>query len=350
MTVSKPVRQEITTFIETTGRTQAFAIVDVPARVEGFLLEMKFEPATAVKKDQILFVIEKDDYEAQRDQAHADLEAAKADRGKAESDLERFEEALKSNAVSKVQVTQAKAELLRSEAAVLGAKAALRRAALSLSYCDVRSPIDGLVGRNLIDVGNLVGPGDKTPLTTVVSREPMYCYFEVPENYVNFALQKLAEKSEAERAGKKKEEVIIRIALPHETDSYPHEGVVDWGDNRVDPSTGTLRARGLFPNKDRRLYSGVYARVRIIGDKVPNAILVKHAALSIDLGGRYLLLVGDKDLVERRYVKLGQIEGDMIVVEDGLEGDETYISEGLIRARPGLPVRTEAESAKPDAK
>jgi len=342
--VSKPVRRDIVQFFEATGRMQAIASVEVPARVLGFLQEMNFEPGTRVKKDQILFVIEKDDYEAQRDQAVANVAASEAEQEKAKSDLERFEEALKSNAVSKVQVTQAKAELLRSDAAVLSAKALLRRAALSLSYCDVRSPIDGLVGRNLIDVGNLVGPGDTKPLTTVVSRVPIFCYFEIPEQFVNEALVRQAAKSKAEKEGRKRKDTIIRIALPHEK-NFPHEGYIDWADNTVDEGTGTLRARGVFENKEMLLYSGVFARVRIILDTVPNSILVKYAALSIDLGGRYLLIVGENDVVERRYVKLGQIEGEEVVITDGLDGSESYISDGLIRARPGLPVRTQDAAA-----
>ena len=157
VTVSQPERRDVTEYITMTGHTRAIADVEVRARVLGFLEKMNYEPGKLVEKGQILFEIEKDDYQAQVQRAEAELAAANADQERAESDLARFEEALKSNAVSKVQVTQARAELLRAEASIIGAQASLKRAKLSLSYCDVRAPIAGLVSRNLVDVGNLVG-------------------------------------------------------------------------------------------------------------------------------------------------------------------------------------------------
>jgi len=361
VTISQPERRDVMEYITMTGHTRAIADVEVRARVLGFLEKMNYEPGKPVEKGQILFEIEKDDYQAQVQRAEAELAAANADQERAESDLARFEEALKSNAVSKVQVTQARAELLRAEASIIGAQASLKRAKLSLSYCDVRAPIAGNVSRNLVDVGNLVGPDmkDAALLTTVVQRKPIFAYFDIPEQYVNYALERQAERE----AHGGERNVVVEVALPGK--EFEHKGMVDWVENRVDSATGTLRARGVFHNERGLLYSGVFVRVRVEVGVRKNAILVEDAAIQIDLGGKYLLLVNDKDTVERRYVSALQSIGAMRVLapredekvsEDGvpiaagarkgLEGTERYISDGIVKARVGLPVRAETAGTK----
>jgi len=361
VTISQPERRDVTEYITMTGHTRAIASVEVRARVLGFLEKMNYEPGKLVEQGQILFEIEKDDYQAQVQRAEAELTAAEADQEKAKSDLERFEEALKSNAVSKVQVTQARAELLRAEAAIIGAQASLKRANLSLSYCEVRAPIAGLVSRNLVDVGNLVGPDQKDAalLTTVVQRQPIYAYFEIPEQFVNYALERQAEREA--RGGKRN--VVVEVALPDR--AFEHKGMVDWVDNKVDSPTGTLRARGVFENDRGLLYSGVFVRVRVELGVRKDAILVQDAAIQIDLGGKYLLVVNDKDIVERRYITALQTIGAMrvlapreekVVSKDGvpvaegarkgLEGTERYITDGIVKARVGLPVRADSAGTK----
>jgi len=345
VTISDPEVRDVMTYMTTTGRTRAVASVEVRARVVGFLEEMKYEPGQMVKEGDLLFVIEKEDYAAQVEQAEAQLAATNADQEKAKSDLERFEEALKSNAVSKVQVTQARAELLRAEAAIVGAKANLRRANLSLSYCEVKSPIAGLVSRNLVDVGNLVAPDSKDAalLATVVAIQPIYCYFEIPEAFVNEALRRRAERAKAERDGKPRD-VVVEIALPDDTE-FAHSGLLDTVDNKVDTATGTLEARAVFKNEDTLLYSGVYVRVRTELGVQKGAVLVEEASLGMDLGGRFILVVGENNIVERRGVKLGQLEGKMRVILDGIKAGDRYVSDGIIRARPGLPVREDTAAA-----
>ncbi|MHC4938778.1 MAG: efflux RND transporter periplasmic adaptor subunit [Planctomycetota bacterium] len=333
VTIATPIRQDIVPYFQVTGRTRATEIVEIRARVTGFLEEMKYDVGTrGVKKGDILFVIEKTNYIAARDQAKADLEAAKATKERADSDFERFSKAAKTKAVSEVQVTMAKAQKLKAAAQVIAAEAALKQAELDLSYCDVRSPIDGQPNRNQVDVGNLVGPNDQALLTTVVRRKPIHVYFEVPEKYVNEALEARAKREKDPDAPPTK----VQVALPG--GDYRHEGIIDWAENMVDPSTGTLRARAVFDNKDGLLYSGVYVRVRIIGESIPNQILVREKAIGTDMGGKYLMVLDEKNVVERRYVELGQREGTMRVIRRGLEGNERYITIGVLRARPGLPV------------
>ena len=334
MTVATPVRKEIQPYDEVPGRTRATERVEIRARVTGFLEQMHYEVgAREVKAGDVLFTIEKTEYQAQRDQAFANLEAAKASLEKAESDLERFTEALKANAVSKVQVTQARAEKLKAEAEVLSAKSALQRAELNLSYCDVRSPIDGIPGRNLVDLGNLVGPQDVSVLTTVVKRSPIYVYFEVPEKYLN-AILRLRARSGTEE-GRPRDELEVRVATPGD-EGFPHVGAVDWAANEVDPNTGTLEARALLPNENCTLFSGVFVRVRLIGKPIPDQILVEERAIATDLAGKYVLSLDEKNVVQRKYIEIGQLEGRMRVVKSGLEGDERYVAVGVLRARPGL--------------
>ncbi|MEM8883495.1 MAG: efflux RND transporter periplasmic adaptor subunit [Planctomycetota bacterium] len=342
VTVATPVRQDLTEYVDVTGgRTRGTEIVQIRARVTGFLEKMHYKPGeTVVKEGDLLFTIEKDDYQAQVEQAKANLASAEASLEKAISDLARFEEALKSNAVSQVQVTQAKAEKLAADAAVMSAKATLKRAELELSYCDVRSPIAGFPGRNQVDLGNLVGPNNNALLTTVVKRRPIFVYFDIPEKWVNIALQRRAEmEKDPER------KTIVRVKTPDQ-ENYNYEGLVDWVDNSVDLNTGTLRARAVLENDNRVLYSGVFVNVRLQGDVKKDQILIEERAIATDLGGKFVFIVVDneqgKNIVERRYVTLGQREGKMRHIMKGLDGSERYIVAGGLRARPGFPVDPDA--------
>ena len=240
-----------------------------------------------------------------------------------------------------MQVTLAKAQALKAAAQVIAAEARLEQAELNLSYCDVRSPIEGIPNRNLVDIGNLVGPNERPLLTTVVARKPIFVYFEVPEKFVSEALRKRRVRQQDPDAPPTK----VKVALPG--GEFEHDGYVDWAENEVDTSTGTLRARAKFTNEDGLLYSGVYVRVRLVGDAEPNQILVQEKAIGTDMGGKYLMVLDDKNVVERRYVQLGQREGIMRVITKGLEGTERYITTGVLRARPGLaadPVEEKGES------
>jgi RND family efflux transporter MFP subunit len=233
----------------------------------------------------------------------------------------------------------------QGEANVKAAQAELDRARLDLGYTKVTSPIDGRVGRNLVDAGNLVGANENTLLTTVVQMDPMYVYFNVPER---FLLERVGERPKDER---RRPDIKFRVGLVNE-EGYPHEGVLDYIDNTVDPATGTIRVRGVVPNMEHLLFPGAFARVRIPEQRKAKeaALLVKERAIGTDLGGKYVLVVDEKNIVGHRPVELGGLsDGGLRVVTQGLEANERYIVTGLQRARPGRPVEPETEKAPASA-
>jgi RND family efflux transporter MFP subunit len=197
----------------------------------------------------------------------------------------------------------------------------------------VKSPIDGLVSRNYVDLGNLVGSGEATLLTTVRQIDPIYAYFEVSERFVARQLE--------ERGGHKNPETTddTPATLLLKETGLEVEGRVDSLENTVDPATGTIRVRGVFPNKDAKIFPGFFVHVRLPGELLENAVLVEEIAIGTDLGGRYVMVVGDDDIVERRYIEPGPLQEDKTrVILEGLEPGERYITVGLQRARPGMPV------------
>jgi RND family efflux transporter MFP subunit len=310
--------------------------------VAGFLERMSFVSGDTVKKGQLLFVIEPEPYKAQSDQAEASLKSAEANRARAQSDLERLEEAIKTNAVSQQDVTRARAELAQAEAAVLSSGAELDQARIQLAYTEVRSPVAGKVDRNLVDLGNLVGQAEATLLTTVVQMDPLWVYFDLPETLVlQFLgdLRRMGVEGVRDLEDEEIREAVRFFVGTQVEDGFPHEGHLDFLSNTVNAATGTVEVRGVVPNDDQLLLPGVFVRVRVPGRLMPDSILVSERAIGTDLGGKYVMVVGDENLVEQRYVELGPREDDgYVVVTGGLEGDESYIVSGLLRARPGLPV------------
>ncbi len=333
VTVALPEVRDVTVYEEFVGTTEAFQSANIRARVQGYLEKMTFEPSSFVRKGELLFVIEPEPYVALRDRAAAGLKAAEAGLRRAESDLERLELAVRTNAVSQQEVTRARAERDQASAAMLEAQAALTNAEIQLNYTSVKSPIDGMVSRNYVDLGNLVGAGEATLLTTVRQIDPIYAYFEVSERFVARQLEK--------RGGHRNPETTDEMpaTLLLEETGLEIEGRIDTLENTVDPETGTIRVRGIFPNKDAKVFPGFFVRVRLPGDFLEDALLVEESALGTDLGGRYLLIVGGDDLVEKRYIEPGPLQEDKTrVILSGLEAGERYIKEGLQRARPGMPV------------
>ena len=333
VTVATPTQRDVTVFQEFVGTTQARESVEIRARVQGFLDRIAFEPSTFVRKGTLLFVIEPEPYQALRDRAEAGLKAAEAGLRRAESDLERLEQAVETNAVSQQEVTRARAERDQASAGLLEAQAALTNAEIQLDYTTVESPIDGLVSRNLVDLGNLVGAGEATLLTTVRRIDPIFAYFEVSERFLARTLEERGGHTDPGTG----DEIPATLVLM-ET-GLEIEGKVDAVDNTVDPATGTIQLRAIFSNSDSKVFPGFFIRVRLPGEFLENALLVEETALGTDLGGRYLMVVGDGNVVERRYIEPGPLQKDgSRVVLQGLEPGERYISVGLQRARPGMPV------------
>ena len=288
------------------------------------------------------------------------LKSAEAELARAESDLKRVEQAVKTNAVSESDVDLARAQRDMARAAVLSAEAALDRAELQLSYTQVRAPITGQVGRNRVDRGNIVSGSERTVLTTVNRMQPMFVYFEAPEEIVLRALENIymttfkdleSSPSQSTRERFESGEATEAQVATLIDEDFPFTGPIDYVSNTVDAATGTIQIRAVLPNENMRLFPGLFVRVRIPIEVLEDAVLIREEALGTDLGGRYVYVVGEGNVVERRYVELGVVEPDgMVPILEGLDGTETYIVEGLLRARPGMPVTPEMVADTTEAK
>lgn len=344
VTVATPQRQNVVAYGEFTGTSRAIESAEIRARVSGELREMRFQPSSLVRKGELLFIIEQEQYQAARDEAYAALRSAQADSARAESDLKRIQLAIQSNAVSEQELDRAQAQRDMANATVLSAKARLDRAELDLSYTLVRSPITGVVSRNLVDVGNLVSASSATLLTTVNKMDPIFVYFEAPERHV---LRFLSERAKNTDAPIDRPEVIGQAFIGLSTEAgFPHEGYIDYVDNTVNPTTGTIQLRAVIPNPENVLFPGLFVRVRVPGATQSNSIVIDEKAVATDIGGKYIYVIGDNNIVEQRYIQLGDGQDNgTVVVRDGLEGDESYITNGILRARPGLPVTPVSENA-----
>lgn len=334
VTVANPATRTVTEYAEFTGRTAAFESVEVRARVPGELREMRFTPSQRVAAGEVLFVIEPEPYEAARDIAVATIQQWEAELARAESDLSRLEQALQTEAVSEQEVDRARADVKTAQANLAASQAALANAELELSYTRVRAPISGMVSRNLVDLGNLVGSGQNTLLTTVNRIDPIYAYFDISESIL---LEILAGRDVTIGEGPPRGEAAVFLGLGDEQ-GWPHQGVVDYIDNTVDASTGTIQVRGRFPNPTGKLFPGLFARIRVPKGELSDAVLVAEDAIGTDLGGKFVLVVGVDNVVELRHVELGPLQDDGMRVVTGLQASERYIVNGLQRARPGLPV------------
>jgi RND family efflux transporter MFP subunit len=341
--VATPEVRDVTDVAEFNGTTEAIRSVEIVARVQGFLEQIRFEPSTFVRRGQTLFVIEPEPFIARRDRAQANLESAEAALRRAESDLARLEQAVKTNAVSQQEVTRARAERDQAEAALLASRSELQNAEIELGYTTIKSPIDGLISRHLVDAGNLVGRGGSTVLATVRTIDPIYAYFEIDERLFARILEARGiNRGPSERLQGEPDATLIIRETGREV-----RGHIDSFDNTVDTSTGTIRVRGVFPNADARIFPGFFVAIQIAGEELKDAVVVEERAIGTDLGGKYLYVVGENNVAEQRYVELGPEEEGTVVVLKGVEPGERYIVEGLLRARPGLPVtpKTEAEGA-----
>ena len=349
VTVTKPERRDVQRYGESTGNTRAIEYAEIRARVSGTLEEMRFVPARFVEENDVLFIIEPEPYRASFDEAQAAVAATHAELARAESDLDRIQQAIQTNAVSQQDLDRAQATRDQADAAVLGAEARLVQASIDLRYTQVRTPVSGQVSRNYVDIGNLVGAGEATLLTTVTRIDPIFVYFDAPEQAVLRLVAAQRDTTLTEEQLARVGDVLVATA---EDVGFPHLGEIDFIDNTVNPATGTIEIRAVVANPENVLFPGLFVRIRVLGAIQPDAILVHERAIGTDLGGKYVLLVGDDNVVEQRNVVLGPIQDDgTVVIEEGLDGSEDYIVNGMLRARAGFPVtpQTEAEVAAAEA-
>jgi len=337
--VQKVAEEEIHEFDEYQGRIQAKESVDVRARVRGHLVEVNFTDGQIVKAGEVLLRIDPRTYKATYDQAVARRTAAQASQALAIADLDRTKQLFAKQVATQQDMDTALAKKAVADADVIKGDADVEAEKLNVDFCTIKAEIDGRVSRAIVTKGNLINSlGGETLLTTIVSIDPIEVYFDVDE----IAMQRYASSARAagiERLENIREAKIpVRIALGTDKD-FPHEGIVDFVDNKVDPSTGTILARGLLPNKDGALLPGFYAKVRVSGRaSVFQGVRVPDRAIATDLGVKYVLVVKDDNVVERRTVELGRMQDGQRVIKSGLKGGEHVIVSGLQRARPGSKV------------
>ena len=341
VTVAEPLQQEVTEYLEFTGNTRAFEEVELRARVAGFLDSMHFTPGTHVDLGDLLFVIDPREYEAELNASTAELNAGKAMEHRAKIEYDRAQRVYKKGAGRETDVVKWRGERDVALARIERAKAKLERAKLNLSYTRITAPISGRVSRNYVDIGNLVGEGEQTLLTTVSRWDPMFVYFNLNENdllrLMGMYRSRVQEKGyDPEEESDSQAEIPLFLGLANE-DGYPHEGIYDFAETGLDPSTGTLQLRGVFPNPGpvHVLIPGLFVRLRLPIDKRENALLVTERAVGSDQSGRFLLVVNSENVVEKRPIRSGQLVDGLRVIEEGLQPGEPVIVKGIQRARPG---------------
>lgn len=330
--------REITEWDEYTGRLEAVDSVEIRPQVSGYLQEVKFAEGKEVRKGELLFQIDPRPFQAELDRAVAQAEQSKTALELAQADLARAEKLQATRAMSQEEYDQRVAAVRNAAGALKATEAAVKVTRLNLEYTRIVSPIDGRVGRAEVTQGNLVSGGQggqATRLTTVVSLQPMYVYFEAAEQdylkYVDLARR-------GERPSSRDVNNPVMMAVGNETE-FTHAGYMDFVDNRVNAGTGTLTGRAVFPNPDRFLTPGMFVRVRLIGTAKYKGALINDRAIATDQDRRYVLVVGEGDKVEYRAIRTGPIFEGLRVVRDGVKAGDRVIVNGLQRVRPGMVVK-----------
>jgi RND family efflux transporter MFP subunit len=336
VTVSQPVTREVVELDEHTGRLEAVESVEIRARVSGYLQAVHFTDGVIVEKGALLFVIDPRPYQAELDRAKAASEQARARYERTQKDLARAQQLAKLRAISQEELDTRAADRREAEEAVQAARAAVEVARLNVEFTEVRAPISGRISRQLVTEGNLVngGTANSTLLTTIVSLDPIYAYFEVDErSYLKRArLLRAGNRTDARRA-----KTPVHLGLATET-GFPHEGQLDFIDNRLDPNTGTMTGRAIFRNRDLALVPGLFARIRLPGSSPYQALLIRDEAIGSDQTQRFALVVNGQNTVEYRKVELGPMIDGLRVIREGLNPEDWVIVNGVQRVRAGAKV------------
>lgn len=334
--VAQVLSQKITDWDEYTGRFQAIDTVEVRPRVSGYIDQVQFREGQPVKKGETLIVIDPRPYQADFDRAKAGLALAKAQRELATLEAERVHRLKDSGAVSQEEFDERLSALHQQEASVAGAQAEYDAAALNLSFTKVTAPIDGQASRAEVTRGNLVTGGNNggTLLTTIVSTDPMYVYFDGDEHaYLRY--NQLARAGE--RPSSRTFANPVRVGLANE-EGFPHEGYMDFVDNQLNVRTGTIRGRAVLDNKDGLFTPGMFARLQLLGTAEREAILIEERAIGTDQTQNFVLVVAADNKVEYRPVQLGRSIRGLRIVNKGLKAGDVIVVNGLQRVRPGTPV------------
>ena len=347
VTTRQPVQREIMEWNEYPARLDAVDMVEVRARVSGYLESVHFKDGALVNKGDLLFVIDPRPFQAELARQEAALNQAQTRLELASNDLVRAERLLKSRAISEEEADSRNKAKREAEAAVQSARAAVDAARLNVEYTRITAPICGRISRKLITEGNLVNgnQGQPTLLTTIVSLDPIYAYFDADERSI-LRYDRLAREGRLASLGTGK--VPCELELANEK-GFPHKGTIDFVDNRVNPGTGTLRVRGLFPNPapDYVLQPGFFARVRVPGSAKYPALLIPDDAVGTDQGQKFVYVVNEQSTAEYKLVKLGPVVDGLRVVRDGLASNDWIIVNGLMTVRPGVKVKAERSTGDP---
>jgi RND family efflux transporter MFP subunit len=348
VTVSQPVSREVVEWEEYTGRLEAVESVEVRARVNGYLQSIHFKNGTTVKQGDLLFVIDPRPYQAELERARAELGLANARLERTGKDLARAQMLVRSRAVSEEEVDTRVSEQRQAQESVQAARATVNAAQLNVEFTQVRAPISGRISRNLVSVGNLItgGTTQSTVLTTIVSLDPIYCYFEADERSYLKGLRQVRNGDQTNGRGGKQP---VYVALADEA-NFPHQGSIDFVDNRLDQSTGTITVRAVLPNPDLFLAPGLFARLRLPAGGKYKALMVPPEALGSDLSQQFVFVVNAQNLVQYRQITPGPLIDGWRVIREGLQPEDWVIVNGVQRARAGAqvdPIRQDSARAQP---
>jgi membrane fusion protein, multidrug efflux system len=337
VSVAAVVTRDINSSDEFTGRVEAAETVAIRPRVAGYIESVRFTEGHEVRKGDVLFVIDPRPYRAELQRAEAELARARAQAALARSEVARAKALLEARAISQEEHDQRIAADAQIAAGVRAAEAAVEVARLNLEFTAVRSPIAGRAGRAQVTAGNLVEPG-ATLLTTVVSLDPVYVYFEGDERiYLRSA--DLARRGGTNQQARNPGRNPVFVGLSHET-GYPHQGVLDFVDNQINPETGTIRGRAVLSNADRTFTPGLFARVRLQGSDTQAALLIDEKAILTDQDRKYVYVLGPENKAVRRDIELGRVVDGLRVVSSGLAAGDQVIVHGVQKVFfPGMPVQ-----------
>ena len=338
VSVAPAAQRQVQELDEFTGRLEAPESVDVRSRVTGYIKAVHFRDGQEVKKGDLLFTIDPDPYVAELDKARAQLASAQTQVELARADEARGQKLIDVKAISQQEYDQLTSGTRNAEANVKAAQAAVEAAQLNVGYTQIRAPIAGRVSRAnpAATVGNLVNISDPV-LTTIVSLDKVYAYFDAGEDAF---LKYVRLDREGSRPSSRTHANPVLMGLADD-DGYPHHGVMDFVDNRLNPLTGAIRARAVFDNTDRRFTPGLFARIKLIGSGTYSAVVTPDTAIGTDQSKKFVLVVGKDNKAEFREVHLGALINGMRVIRNGLNPGELVVVDGLQRVRPGTPVTPE---------